>query len=291
MTMISQLLIATAATCWGLTGVFTRQLYAAGLSYFEIAAVRAAIAAVCLLVFLLLTNRKSLKFRIKDIWLFLLMGVFGGAMMSTLYFYTIEMITLSAASILLYTAPYMVMAMSAFVFKEKITPQKLAALFVAFTGCLMTVGFIDSSGLSKIGIAAGIMSAFLYALNTILAKLALRTYSPFVISTYAFTIASFILIPLCDFGRVITLAFGDVIILKNILLLGFFIAVLPAICYYKGLEKTEPSRASIISFVEPLSAAAAGFVVFEEILSPVKILGMVLILVSLVILNLHGRKR
>jgi len=289
MTKTSQLLIAAAATCWGMTGVFTRQLTAAGFSYFEISAARAVFAAVCLIIFLLLTNRNDLKFNIKDLWIFLLMGCFGSALMSTLYFYTIEMITLSAASILLYTAPYMVMGMSALLFKEKITPQKLAALFIAFTGCIMTVGFIDSSELSKIGVASGLLCAFLYASNTIIAKFALRKYSPFVISAYAFAIASVLLIPLCDYGKVIALVCESGDNLRNILLLGFFIAVLPAILYYKGLEKTEPSRASIISFVEPLAAATAGFVVFDEVLSPIKILGMVLILVSLIILNLRAR--
>jgi len=59
----------------------------------------------------------------------------------------------------------------------------------------------------------------------------------------------------------------------------------------KGLEKLEPGKASIIAFVEPLTAAAAGFVVYNEMLTPLKMLGMALILLSLIILNMKRAEK
>ena len=44
--------------------------------------------------------------------------------------------------------------------------------------------------------------------------------------------------------------------------------------YTKGLEKMEPSRAMIIAFVEPLTAAVAGVIAFDETMSLIKISGM-----------------
>jgi len=138
-----------SAVCWGSTGLFIRPLTASGFNSFEIAEGRSIVVAVSLFSFLLLARRDILKLRLKDLWIFIGMGFIGNALMSIFYFYTVDMIALSAASVLLYTSPYMVMVMSAFMFKERITPQKVSALIIAFTGCVMTVGIIGGGSFSK----------------------------------------------------------------------------------------------------------------------------------------------
>jgi len=289
MNRASQFLIITAAVCWGSTGIFTRPLFASGLTSFEMTSIRSLFTSVCLLTLLSVTNRKVLTLRLKDVGLFICMGSFGNALMSILYFNTVDMITMSAASLLLYTSPYMVIIMSAAIFKEKITLQKLSALFIAFTGCVMTVGFFGGAGTPAIGIATGLGAAFCYAVYNILAKLALlRGYSPFAVSAYVYTIAGVLMIPFCDYRKVAGLIVENHVDLIYLLMLSFFISTLPSLCYFKGLEKTEPGRAMIIAFVEPMTASAAGFIAFDEMLTPVKLLGMALILLSLVILNLQA---
>jgi len=284
---IPQLCIALAATGWGLTGLFTRELSAAGFSYFDIAGVRVFLSGVLVFAFLLLTDRKSLKFKLKDIWIFLLMGFFGSAMLTTLYFYTMELITLSAASILLYTAPFMIIIVSAILFKEKFTRSKTSALFIAFAGCVMTVGIVDRDELSTFGIILGLVCALLYTINTTVAKFGLRKYSPFTIAVYCYFAASLILLPFCDVAGIVTLIRENTENVTNFLLLVVFISALPAILYYKGLEKTQPGRASIITFIEPMVATAAGLIVYNEMLTVVKVFGICLIFLSLFILSLQ----
>jgi drug/metabolite transporter (DMT)-like permease len=292
MSKTSELLIMFAAMCWGSTGTITRPLSAAGFSFVEMTATRTVFAAVCLFSFLLITDRKALKFRLKDVWLFFCMGLFGSVLMGILYFYTIETITMAAASVLLYTAPYMAIIMSAFVFKEKITLQKMSALVIAFIGCIMTVGVIDSGHLSMIGIMAGLAAAFFYSTQTIIGKVALmRGYGPLTLSAYYYAVAGIILLPFCDYAKMAVLIGEDSNNLKYLFILGFFISVLPSSCYFQGLKRTEAGRALIIAYVEPLSAAILGFVVFEEALTPIRIFGMALILVSLIILNLKRAEK
>jgi len=289
MNITSQLFIVIAAMCWGATGIVTRPLAAAGFTFFEMTETRSIFASVCLFAFLLLVNRKFPKFRFKDIWIFICMGAIGSALMGILYYYTVETITMAAASVLLYISPYIAIVMSAFIFKEKVTLQKLTALFIAFAGCVMTVGVIDSGNLSAVGILSGIGAAFCFATQTILGKLALmRGYGPITVSAYFYTIAAILLIPFCDLGNMISLIGESGDNLKNLLVLGIFIAVTPSLCYFKGLQKTEPGRALIIAYIEPLTAAVLGFAVFNEVLTPIRILGMALILLSLFILNIQG---
>ena len=295
MNKTAQLLIVFAASCWGLLGLLTRRMSAAGFTFAEMSASRSLIVSVCLFVFLLLTDRQKMKIRPRDIWIFAIMGGVGIALYNVLYFRTMQMITLSASSALLYTSPFMVMVLSALIFKDRITPQKTAALLIAFTGCVMAVGLIgipDVSGITTggdinvSGILSGLASALCFSQYTIFGKLALRKYNVLAVTAYAFGMAGVLLMPFCDGGHIIMLMGESDLNVMNLFALAFLMTLVPFVCYTKGLEKLEPSRAMVILFVEPLISTIAGRVVYGEALTPVKIAGIALIFLSLIILNL-----
>jgi drug/metabolite transporter (DMT)-like permease len=181
------------------------------------------------------------------------------------------------------------MILSTLVFKEKITTQKICALLIAFAGCVLTIG-IDRIDVPVIGIVTGIAAAFFFSLFTIFGKLALRKYDPITVSVYPYITASVILLPLCDFGNVISVLSADSINLVYLATMAIFITMIPTICYKKGLEGLEPGKVSIISFIEPLTAAVVGVILFSEMLSATRISGIALIFFALIILNLNRRK-
>ena len=290
MNIKAQLLVMIAATCWGMLGMFSRPLTAAGMSVVDLAASRNMAAAVCFVLLLLVLDKEKLKIKIKDIWIFVCMGLFGLAVTSMLYFVTINLTSLSVASILLYIFPYLVMLQSAVIFKEKITIQKVSALLIAFTGCVLTVGF-DRTEVPLLGILTGLSAALFLSVYTIFGKFALKKYDPLTVSVYPVIMAGVLLVPFCDFQNIIYLAHGPNSILPNLIALVIFITVIPTMCFMKGLSKLEPSRVSIISFVEIIAAAIVGIVVFSEMLSITRIFGMTLIFIALIILNLHRHKK
>ena len=288
MNIKSQLLIMIAATCWGFIGIFSRPLTAVGMSVVDLAASRNIAAAVCFIFILLVFDREKLKIKIKDIWIFAGMGLFGLVLTSIFYFTTINLISLSVASILLYTAPYLVMLQSALIFKEKITMQKVSALLIAFVGCILTVG-LDRVDVPVIGITTGLLGALFLSFYTILGKFALKKYEPLTVSVYPVIMAGVLLLPFGDFQNTLQLMSGENSILPTFAVLVIFFTVAPTICFMKGLSKLEPSRVSIISFVEIIAAAVVGMVVFSEMLSVTRILGMALIFAALIILNLRRK--
>ena len=286
----AQLLVALAAMSWGLVGIWSRQLTAAGFTFAEMVAIRGAVTAIFLFIFLFFTAREQIKIRLKDLGLLFCMGGLGVAVCMMCYFHTMETITLSTASILLYTSPYMVMLLSALVFKEKITLQKLCALLIAFSGCVMTLGIAEHTNLPLSGVMTGLTAAFLYSTYTIFGKIAMRRCSPLTASAYSYGIAMLVLLPFCNPGKMIAIAGADSANIVNILFFGLLCTLLPAICYMTGLKKLEPSRVAIIAFIEPLTAAVAGIVVFDELLSLAKIAGIAMIFFALIVLNWKGRR-
>lgn len=173
---IAVIKILIAACGWGVIGVFSRPLSAAGLSAIQITFVRSIIVAVGMGIFLLATDRNLFRIQIRDFWMFLGTGMISIIFFNICYFLTIERATLAVASILLYTAPCFVLLMSAFFFHEKITGQKIAALVLAFGGCALVSGFAGGE-MSAFALMTGIDSGLGYASYSIFGTVALRKYS------------------------------------------------------------------------------------------------------------------
>lgn len=280
---VSVIFILAAASGWGIIGVFSRPLAAAGLTPIQITFVRNIITAVLMGIFLLVKDRSLLKIRVRDIWIFLGSGLLSIVFFNVCYFLTIERTTLAAASILLYTAPCFVMLISAALFKEKITAQKLIALALAFAGCVPASGFAGG-GITPFALMTGLGSGIGYALYSIFGKIALKRYSPFTTVFYTFAVAAAGLLPFSDFGGIVgALSGGPLLTAAG---LGVISTFLPFIFYTYGLEKIDAGKASVLAFAEPMIATAAGIVIFSESLTLKNAAGILMIFAAIVLLNI-----
>ena len=167
------LAILLSGCFWGVMGYFRRKMGDMGLDSFGVIFARCSIAAVLFLFTILLTDASSIRIRLRDLWCFLGSGLCSLLFFSFCYFQAMNLMSLSAAAILLYTAPCFVILLSALLFQEKITSRKLLAMFLAFAGCCLVSGVAGSvSHISAAGLLYGIGSGFGYALYSIFGKLA-----------------------------------------------------------------------------------------------------------------------
>lgn len=285
--------ILIAGFGWGIIGMFSRPLSAAGLSAVQITCVRSVIVAVGMAVILFVKDRSLLRIQLKDLWMFLGTGLLSIVFFNTCYFLTIERATLAAASILLYTAPCFVLLMSAIFFREKITAQKTIALILAFAGCALVSGF-SGGRMSLFALMTGIGSGFGYALYSIFGTLALKKYQPFTVTFYTFLVASAVMLPMSGVGVIMQVLTEDLYVLGNGLALGLISTLLPFIFYTAGLKQMEAGKASVLAFAEPLVAAIAGIMIFKEKLNTQNGAGIGLIFLAILLLNIQinmGRQR
>lgn len=280
--------ILAAAAGWGIIGVFSRPLSDAGLNAVQITFVRSVIVALGMALYLLLTDRKQFQIHWKDIWMFLGTGLLSIVFFNICYFLTIERATLAAASILLYTAPCFVMLMSAVFFHEKVTVQKLAALVLAFAGCVLVSGFTGGQ-MSGSAVLTGIGSGIGYALYSIFGSVALKKYQPFTVIFYTFLIASVGLIPFSAVTEIGAVMIGSGSVIASGLALGVLSTLLPFILYTGGLKELEAGKASVLAFAEPMVATIAGIVIFKEKVNMQNALGIVLIFAAILLLNMRLR--
>ena len=279
--------IVVAASFWGVIGVFSRQLVDRGLDSIQVTEVRCIVTAIALGVVLLIYDRNLLKIDPKDIWMFFGTGVIGIVSFNVLYFEAAEIVSLSMTSVLLYTAPFFVVIMSAFIFKEKLTRQKGLSLVLAFTGCLLISGIIGSSDdFNAKGFLLGLGSGVGYALYTIFGKIALKKYHAFTLTFYTFAVAGICLIPFSDLPYMMDVAVNVEGAMMWMLALGILITTLPYFLYNYGLHRMDAGIASVMAFIEPMVATIAGFLIYSEAPTFANFLGIILILAAVILLNI-----
>lgn len=277
------LCILGAGMLWGCMGILVRTMNKGGFDSLEVTAFRSFVTTVIMLIGMVLFNRKALKVKWKDLWCFVGTGVLSVTFFNVCYFSCMNYTTLSVAAILLYTAPSFVIVMSFFLFKEKLTAKKIAALALAFVGCILVSGGFGGAGIGLKGLLTGLGAGFGYALYSIFSRYALqRGYGSYTITTYTFLFALVGTLPFIKVEH-FTACVSSAEELPFATLMAIVTTVFAYLLYTYGLKGVENGKASIVASIEPVMASLIGFLLYKEAMQPMGIVGMVLVLLSCIL--------
>jgi len=278
--------VVLAGILWGFMGLFRRNLAKAGIDAGGIVFLRCGLAALLLFLTLLLKDRSALKIRLRDLWCFAGTGICSMLFLSYCYYQAMNYMSLSAAAILLYTAPMIVVALSSILFRETLTKRKLLAMALAFLGCCLVSGVGSSARLSAAGILYGLGSGFGYALYSIFARFALeRGYSSLTVTFYTCLFASLGAAMIWGAREPLTQMISSPESLGWSLGIAFFTGYLAYLLYTYGLTGLETGKASIFANVEPVVAAIVGIVIFREPMTPMNLSGILCVLAAVLLLS------
>jgi DME family drug/metabolite transporter len=286
-------LIIIAAALWGTVGVATRAIYGlAETNALSIGLFRLAIAAPVLWVACWgALGRRALRVARRDLALMLLMGAVT-ALYQVCYFAAIARVGVAIAVLVtLCTAPVLVALLSAALLRERLGAPVLAALLCALVGTvlLVDVGEVGRArGQLLPGLLLSLGSAFGYAVITLCSRALAGRYHPLQPITIGFTAGAIMLLPFALVaGLVVTYPTQGWALLLYLALVptalayGFFLA---------GIRSTTATAASIVTLVEPLISTALAWLLFGERLSPLALVGALLLLGAIVLLQ-RGRPR
>lgn len=281
-------LVIIAGCMWGAIGPFVRILGAMGLDNTTIVECRMFGAMLMLTAGLLIYDKRLLKIKPKDIWIFFGAGFLCTVCFNTCYNIAINELTLSLAAILLCTAPFFVVILAYVFFRETITPRKIKTLLLAFCGCVLVCGIFDRGAtFSTYGILIGLLSGIGYAFLSIFTRIAInKGYHSLTINTWCFICASLGLAFFTDWGQLGTLVGAAPLSIGGLLFLHALIGTAaPYILFTVALNYIDTGRAAILSSSEPVSATIMGYIIYHETLSVYALTGMVMVLAALIILS------
>lgn len=288
--------VILAGVLWGTSCLFVNRLSELGFNSSHCTAIRILLAAVMLNAALIIKGRGFSCYKLSlSSWALAAASGFFSVLAMCLFYYTCILETSAAVSaILLYTAPIFVMIMSVIFFKDKITVKKVIALVFAIVGCALVSGILSGAAASFKGIVFGILSGFAYSLYGILTNFFMKKNpEPLAFSATSFIFAAIGAAVLCDLPTLFeNLASQSNIplILVVFVLFSLCTAVLPFTLYTKGLVGVRPDVASILAFVEPLTAALIGITVLSQPFFAYQGVGIACVVIAIVILNVNFKK-
>lgn len=142
-----------------------------------------------LLFWMILSFSRNYKIERKD-WIRLVgCGLFGVTVNQLFFFHGLNLSSSVNSGIIMAFNPIMVVILSAFALKEKITPIRLTGILIGGTGAvLLTLTGEKSVSETSLGDLYLLINSFSYAIYLVLAKPLMKKYSPLLVITWVFTI-------------------------------------------------------------------------------------------------------
>ncbi|MCR4875757.1 MAG: DMT family transporter [Clostridiales bacterium] len=282
--MVSSLLI------FGTIGIFRRYIpFSSGF----LACVRGFLGGLFILAFLRVARRNSgekLPPRVLPAL------IISGAMIGVnwmLLFEAYNHTTVAVATLCYYMQPTIVMLLSPVFFRERLTGKKAACAAVAIVGMVLVSGIVGDSGAGRgdfQGVLLGLGAAVFYSAVVIMNS-RLRGIDAYRKTMIQMLSAGAVMIPyllVSGTGSTEGLTFTSVALLAVV---GIVHTGIAYVLYFGSMDGLRVQSVALLSYIDPVSALLFSALLLREPLSPLSILGAVMILASAIVSELPSGDR
>jgi len=284
---IGLLLVVVAAACWSTSGIFINLIVNnSGITPIGLAFWRDIGTFACLLVGLLIFRRDLLRVKRKDLPWLLIMGAFSIGFFHVMWNTSVTTIGASVSTVMQSNAPIFVTVLAWLIWKEPLTPRKIAAIVLAAVGTAL-ISRLDNfsqSDITTLGIFIGLGAALAYGSFSLFGKKLSGSYSSWTILVYVFGMASVVLFPFQFTSSspwmeapTVQLNYAALILLTTLSGFGLYTA---------SLHRLQASVAAITANAEVPFAAILAYLFLGERLDGWQIVGALLIITAVILISL-----
>jgi drug/metabolite transporter, DME family len=298
---LGYLYIAAATFCWGIAASLGRAAFTGRLPGLHalrpidpviLSQSRATFSFLAILSVLgLMRGLRRLRLPGKDVRDTFLIGVLGVAASNYFYYLAIQRTNVATAIIVQYTAPIWVLLYSVARGQQKPTLQRVAAVGLAVTGIALVIGLFGGSGLrlNTGGLFAGLLAAFSFAFYNVGGHNVLARHDRWMVLLYTTGSAFLFWLAVNPAWKVVAAHYSGE---QWLFLLSFsLLSVLaPFSFYFAGLQHLEPTRAIVVSCLEPVFSILIAAIALGEIMRPLQVAGIVLVLAAIIVVQLPGSR-
>lgn len=277
----------TAMLIFGTIGIFRKYI---PLSSGMLAFTRGLLGCIFLLIFMRIKNGRQVELpERRNLILLAITGAFIGLNWIFLfesYHYT----SVTVATMCYYMQPTIVILLSPFVFKEKLTIKKLCCATAAIIGMFFVSGIMSGTGIGvadTIGILCGLVAAALYASVIILNK-KIHIDDAYQKTMVQLGAAALVLVPYL----LVTEDLGSLSFhwqaAGMVLIVGIVHTGIAYVMYFGSMKDLKAQSIAVLSYIDPVFALLLSALVLHERPSIFGIIGAVLIIGSALVSELTG---
>jgi len=291
--LLGYLIYLVAATLFAFNGTVSKVQMLHGIPWYRLSQLRVTAAFAVLVLVVLVVNRAALRLHRSEIKRMAVYGILGIATTQALYFLSILRLPVGVSLLFEFTAPIMVALWFRFVMREPVRDRVFGALLLAFLGLAMVAQVWQGFTLDVIGVAAGLGAAAALALYYIEGEKLVSQRDPVSLTMWGFGFAAgfwALILPWWTFPWE-TLSFTESLggygpslpgwaYATSMVVLG---TVLPFALVLQSLRHLRATQASVVGMSEPVIASAIAWVLLGELLTPVQIVGGIVVLAGIVL--------
>lgn len=296
-------LVLVSAAAFGGLPIFAKLAYSEGVNLMTLLTLRFSLAAAIMWALWAVEVARGQERRPKPgrslVVALVAMGAIGYVGQSFSYFTAVTIISATATSLLLYTYPIIVAVLSRIVYKEKLTGQKLVALLLAAAGAMLVLGLASSvlsqggSGLGELqpaGVAWALSASVVYSAYIVAGARITAGVSPIFSSAVIISSAAITYVTWSALSGELRLGVSGMGLVwaSGLALISTVLAIST---FFAGLRRVGPSRAAIISTLEPTVTVFLAALILRESVTLEQIGGGILILAAVIVLQIEPKDR
>jgi drug/metabolite transporter (DMT)-like permease len=285
--LVGAVMCVGSAAAFGAMAIFGKLAYDAGVGVMTLLVVRFVLATLMLWGIYAVRRPAAALPRGRELLSALGLGAIGYTAQAALFFLALTRIDVPVTSLSLYVYPALVTLGAVALGRDRLDRVRTAALVLAFAGLVLVLIVGASTKLDALGVALALGSACAYTAYILTSETVLERAEPLSLSALVCTGATASFVTAAAVSGSLDFGFEAIgwLWLAAIAVVSTVAAI---VLFFAGLSRVGPSRASIISTVEPVVSVALAFVVFSQGLTPVQLAGAALVLASVVLLQTLG---
>lgn len=288
MSLVDVMTLLGTALCFGASYFFI-EILIRHLPSLTIVTIRVILASLLLwgVVFLLKLKRPTSFTQWRSLFILAFMN---NAVPFTLFVWAQRHIDSSMAAVLNATMPiFTVILAGVFLSDERINRFKLLGVLTGIFGTVILIGpNLQASGaMSFFGQLAALFATFMYAVSSVYARRFKEWgLSPIMIATGQVTMAAIMLLPVTlIIEQPWTLPMPPMETIYALFGITIFSTVLAYILYFKLIASAGATNASLVTFLNPVTAILLGTLILREIITQTQMLGITVIIAGLIIID------
>ncbi len=277
------------AAFWGGTFIAGR-VVARDIHPFSAALTRFLIASILLLLLTWRVEGRLPSIKRGYIMPIILLGMTGVFGYNVFFFKGLATVSAGRASVIVATNPIFITILSAVLFKDKLTLIQAAGILMSVTGALVVISTGDPGQVLTGGLGWGELFIFgcvvSWVAYSLIGKVVMAELTPLIAVAYSAVVGTLALLPPAylegvtqDFVHYSAWSW------LGLLYLALFGTVLAFQWYYQGIRELGPAKASIFINFVPISAVFLAFVMLGEPITPLLLVGAVLVSAGVYVAN------
>mgnify|MGYP000253558447 CR=1 FL=1 len=250
----------------------------------------------CSLFLLLLLVSKQKKLPTKhEIPHFMLLGLFGLIAYHLGLNYGEQFINANTASLIIATSPLFIAIAAHFRLDEHLSLANIIGIIIALIGVIVISIYGQPNSSIQIdyllGAFAVLIASISGAIYTIYGKKLMKKYDPTQLTCYSFLFGSIFLLPLLSQQSLIQFSTIPQDILPALIFLGIFPTFISYLLWYKALQSLKASTMGPVIYLIPLLSTTFSYFFLGEHVTPLFLIGGVLIIGGIILVNKKTQQR